>query len=343
MSEALLSSSELEGPGTVCLPTIPTLPPIEIPQSNIHSSSITVDNVTTLSVPDVDDTLPNSAKFSEESYATACSSPVAIHSESQIDDVLESTHFTQIVSPRALLKSLSVDSFIREQRRRDSGSISPTDTTSALTAGTHSNHERLSAIDPDMDYWRSTLRSDPQFYPVATAEQLVNVESTFRTAAQKVRSSSVLGGNTGHVTTEDENESSTHEDTEVERVAATNKVITTSSLRQRLSAPRRAGSMPVTRPLGQLPTQPRVHRDLNSKSKTTITKKPISPNRISNTPSRSSVNRVKTSGLHSTESTRSRSASVGGQSEAAYKRSARRAMNLHIDTENPPVSIFLTC
>lgn len=323
--------------GTHGLPSIPTLPPIEIPHSDLSPALTSSGSGSKAYRRESEDNQPSSAALSEESYATACSSPLATPAEYFGDGVMADSRPQQSASSRVLSKSFSVDSFARDQQLRSSGSTSPTD--SMRTAGPSSNKNRLSIIESEVvERWRAMeaeQRPAPQQRPSSSSG------SGIRGFASRVRRQSRLHHpSAGNRTREDEIDSSTYEDSEIELGGQENRAVTkTKELRRRLLAPKRSGSTPTPsmNERVQLPAPSRSRRLSsmvpNAKQLLPDTNK-AAATQVANGPLRSPVLRSQASAPTSLSSPRIRAQTLNHKPDDHTKRPARPPVALHIDTEN---------
>lgn len=347
MQADFLAPSLPDPQGTHRLPSIPTLPPIEIPQPDPSTTADSSGNRSISHSQESEDNQPSSAALSEESYATACSSPLATPAEYFGADALNISPSVQSGTSRALSKSLSVDSFVRDQQQSGSGTASPTD--SMRTAGPSRNKNRLSIIEPEMvERWRTVGAEQHSNIAALQPRPSASSPSGFRGFASRVKRHSRLhrpsAGNRG---IEDEFDSSAYEDSEHEygnqgsRAAAKAK-----ELRRRLLTPKRSGSTPLPgmQDRVQLPAPSRSRR----LSSFTSTAKQSSPEAnkliathtaVKTTPLRSPTLRSQASAPTSLASPKSRRHSSEHRLDDQVKRPGRHPVALHIDTENLSVRL----
>ncbi|KAH8118477.1 ras GEF [Phellopilus nigrolimitatus] len=307
------------------LPTIPSLPPIEIPRTNLHPPHNALGDSSSLRVPESDDNQALSGRRSEESFTTAYTSPLAVNSaDSFTAEVLNATQSMHTPpSLRSIPKSLSVDSFVREQQqRRDSAGASPVET--LRSAGPSKTHNRLSSVDPRMGR-RLTEESPEKLLPVAPG---------LRTLAQRVKRR--------YSTAEDEPESSAYEDSEFEQGHSGGKVVgRAGEMRKRLATPKRSGSMPMSKMPPQLviPTQPtrKVPGVSPAASLANINTAHNAP-RAQVAPEKSPTLRTKASAPTPLDTTRGRSQSISTHSDDSTIKKAKPSSLLHIDTEISPIN-----
>ena len=114
---------------------------------------------------------------------------------------------------RSLPKSLSVDSFVREQQQRDVVGTSPSEP--LQSAGTSKSYSRLSSVDPSLERWRAEQQSE---HPALTTD-IPSIPSKgtsgpeLRTLVQRVKRHSRRSGPQTNFS-EDDIESSPYEDSE---------------------------------------------------------------------------------------------------------------------------------
>ena len=239
---------------------------------------------------------------------------------------------------RSLPKSLSIDSFVREQQQRDVVGTPPSEP--LRSAGTSKSHSRLSSIDPSLERWRGEQQSE---HPALTTDILPIPSkgasgSELRTLVQRVERHSRHSGPQTNFS-EDDIESSPYEDSEFEQGSSgggkhPNRMADT---RRRLMTPKRSGSVPVQK-TSQGPTRSRkstgagAHPPL-ANINTSIN---VVPSVI---PENSPPLRTKASAPTPLDSNRSRSRSIGNQSDDSAIKKVNTSP-LHVDTENPPVSHY---
>lgn len=384
------SSAASDGPSR--LPSIPTLPPIQIPRNTLHPSPS--------SAPDgglgaatkgasslrADDPQPSSTR-SEDSFATARTSDspsdVAPPDTGSTAFTARGAQGPSSASPaspppppplsgsgsgtlRTLPKSLSVDSFHREQRQQRDGALPDYEASRASSPGSKA-HSRLSTTDPPAErpatssgisVSESVVRPAPPPLPLvsvpstsSTSTSRISVSAGIRTLAQRVRRRS-RHGHGGSFAEEEENESSAHDDSEFEQgrssstgpggkmnnsnVAGKASEAQTPS-RRRLVPPKRSGSMPSSRSpiaspaarnrkgtVGAHPTLPSINTAIAIAQTNVVTDSPSL--------------RSKASAPTPLDTSRSRSHSIGAQSdESIYKRSKMQA-STSADIDRPPVS-----
>lgn len=275
-------------PGPRNLSSIPSLPPIEIPRPTFVSSKH--DPSSALSTMDSDDPAPSSAHLSEESYATAYTSPFPVTAGDSYKDDLAIGTFKPFDrgahqgSPgvRGLAKSMSVDSFIKERRVEQlpfdsdntTRSASPADSvsTSLRTIGPSSQH-RLSAGDSETDHGQhgqhgqyeqgsSNAHSRPPSTPPTS--KLPDLPSTpptpgrsdttvHRSSSRRMNRVSNVGGRSFAPMTEDDPDSSP-EDSDFEPILSgrSSLIQTRDNLRRQALGPKRSGSLPSS---SALPTK----------------------------------------------------------------------------------------
>ena len=239
---------------------------------------------------------------------------------------------------RSLPKSLSIDSFVREQQQRDVVGTPPSEP--LRSAGTSKSHSRLSSIDPSLERWRAEQQSE---HPALTTDiPLIPSKGAsspgLRTLVQRVKRHSRHSGPQMNFS-EDDIESSPYEDSEFEQGSSgggkhPNR---TADTRRRLMTPKRSGSVPVQK-TSQGPTRSRkstgagAHPPL-ANINTSIN---VVPSVI---PENSPPLRTKASAPTPLDSSRSRSRSIGNQSDDSAIKKVNTSP-LHVDTENPPVSHY---
>ncbi|THH12356.1 hypothetical protein EW145_g71 [Phellinidium pouzarii] len=320
-------------PGNIRLPTIPTLPPIQIPRSSLQSSLSALSDGASLNVSESYPKQILSPKLSEESFTTACTSPVVTNeTDSFTAEVLNATHSMHgNPSLRTLPKSLSIDSFVREQQQhRENAATEP------VRAGALSkSHNRLSSIDPSMERRRSEQASERES-PGSPPTPKPSVAPNIRTLGPRRSLHDVLA--------EDEYESSTYEDSEFEQGYLEGRAVgRVGDMRRRLvPPPKRAGSMPVSKMSNQPSVSARTrkvpgasHYPVLSNINTSITSV-----RSSATPEWSPLLRSKISVATPLDAVRSRSRSIGTQSDDAAVRNAKSMRPLSTELENPPKDVI---
>ena len=329
------------------LPFIPSLPPLDIPRSNFHSSFSSLDpHPSSARPPKSDDPFPNSAQLSVESFTTACSSPVAppntAPDASSNDNNQSAAHTPTAQSPstRSLPKSLSVDSFVREQHHQRDATIVLPDPSRSV--GQSKSHSRLQSFDPKMEQRQSGQssgrKSTEQQRPPPPMPPRNLSAPALRTLAQRVKRQSRQSGRVHK--SEDDIESSPYEDSEFEQghSGGGKVLLKASQMRRRLTTPKRAGSMPMSRDSSQ------THRSASKMGFAALPAelKNIAPaiaaNPLPPPAERSPQLRSKASAPTPLEATRrGRSFSIGTQSDDSSVKKAKPPLPLHVDTDRPPV------
>lgn len=271
-------------PGPRNFSSIPPLPPIEIPRPTFVSSKRD-DASSTPSAMDSDDPGPSSAHLSEESYATAYTSPFPVTAGDAYEDDEDVDPFKAVtVDPsihdglpgvRGLAKSMSVDSFIKkraEQQRpfdldNSTRSASPADSvsTSLRTVGPSSQH-RLSSEGDYMQYEQgpsnNNRHSRPPTSPPATMlpelppsrPQTTGRLTLHRSNSRRMNRVSSVGGRSFAPMTQDDPDSSP-EDSDFEPMQSNRGgplSQTRDELRRQALGPKRSGSLPSS---SALPTK----------------------------------------------------------------------------------------
>ena len=328
------------------LPSIPTLPPIEIPRPNIQSALNPSDgNGTTLRAPENDDGLPSSGQLSAESFMTACSSPVVPANapdspQPETSSTSQSTPIGYSPTTRSLSKSFSVDSFVREQQQhREAAGLPPSEPQRAV--GQSKSHSRLQSFDPKMERRQSEQpsgRKSTELPPPLPPRSIA--APALKTLAQRVkrRSRQSVPGQTN--ISEDEVESSPYEDSELEQSRLGGGKVPTkvSNMRRRLTTPKRSGSTPLSRsPSQSQGPRPRKVPGVSPNANLANINTAVA---VQQPPfyERSPQLRTKASAPTPLEATnRARSYSVGTQSDDSSIKKAKPSLVLHIETNNPPV------
>ncbi|KAL5527520.1 hypothetical protein ACEPAG_6321 [Sanghuangporus baumii] len=325
------------------LPSIPSLPPLDIPRSNFTSSpNVLHTNPSSAHPPNSDDVLPNSAELSVESFTTACSSPVAPANTVDSSGSDNPTPTTQSPTARNLSKSLSVDSFVREQHHQRDATVHTALPEASRTVGQSKSHSRLQSFDPKTERRQAEQPSGwkPTDQPPPLPPRNLSAPA-LRTLAQRVKRQSRQSGRVNR--SEDEVESSPCEDSEFEQShSGGGKVLTKASrIRRRLSIPKRSGSMPVSRISSELPgaraRKAAAAIPAELKNITTAIVSHPSP-----THERSHQLRTKASAPTPLEAARrGRSFSIGTQSDDSSVKKAKPPLVLHVDTDRPPNDAIL--
>ena len=332
-------------------PSFPRIPPPHIPKPFSESRSEPLDSGARLDLSSLGQgaskrgLIAGHLSQSVDSFITACSSPINLN-PSDISNMFISAEPPRDVSPlqlspmmRSLPKSLSVDSFVREQQQRDVVGTSPSEP--LRSAGTSKSHSRLSSIDPSLERWRAEQQSE---HPALTTDiPLIPSKGAsspgLRTLVQRVKRHSRHSGPQMNFS-EDDIESSPYEDSEFEQGSSgggkhPNRMADT---RRRLMTPKRSGSVPVQKTSSQGPTRSRkstgagAHPPL-ANINTSIN---VVPSVI---PENSPPLRTKASAPTPLDSNRSRSRSIGNQSDDSAIKKVNTS-SLHVDTENPLVSHY---
>lgn len=276
---------------------------------------------------------------SVDSFITACSSPININPS----DILimsgpgetpgEQAHMQPSPTMRSLPKSLSVDSFVREQQQRDVVGTSPSEP--LRSAGNSKSHSRLSSIDPSLERWRAEQQSE---HPVLVTEvpPLPSKSAPgpgLRTLVQRVKRHSRHSGPQTNIS-EDDIESSPYEDSEFEQGHSGGGKLSTRVMetRRRVMAPKRSGSVPVQKTITTSQTRNRKSTGVGAHPPLANINTSISA--VSTAiPENSPPLRSKTSAPTPLDSTRARSRSIGTQSDDS---SVKKPNTLLVDAETPP-------
>ena len=348
------------------LPKIPPLLPLEIPRNTLDDSEPT-SSEQWLNSPEKDRAGAGSLSVSAESFTTArtSSSPHAVTADDSMNPPAGTQYsptavFSGQTTLHTLPKSTSIDSFVREQRRRrESPYASPItpealqETPTASGSLASKRHSRLQSVDPSSSRYCSEI--DKQTQSTQTANQGVYPKpsgpSTLRALAMRVKGTSRVLGSSGVPASEDDLESSPYDDSEFEQghSRAGRKISEAQyqhQQQQRMSSstltPKRTGSVSVSRTSSRSSTPrnrvaPAPGHNVNLASINTAVaaaaRSDVVPEYVS-PPLRSKLSEPASLDTAS----RSRSYSVGTQSDDSTARKSRSPAMLHIDTNNPPVS-----
>ncbi|KAI5124751.1 hypothetical protein M0805_005385 [Coniferiporia weirii] len=307
-------------PSNIRLPTIPTLPPIQIPRSSIPRPSPHAPDDNALRVPESDDNQPISARHSDESFATACTSPLVADETSSGAETLDATHpMHDHSSLRTLPKSLPVDSFVRERQDRRDAKAPLAEPLRA--AGSSKRHSRLPSVDPESSgQWRIEQLPERSLVSATSSPRHPISPSIHSLIQRRSRRSDFA-------MMEDEIESSAYEDSEFEQGHSGDGRVgeRAGEMRRRLIPPKRSGSMPVSRasPQPLIPPRTRKVPSVNPHPILTNINTTITTIRPTTIPERSPPLRSKASAPTPLDPSRSRSRSIGAQSDDAVIKKAR--------------------
>ena len=308
------------------LPIIPKLPPLEIPSSaSFDNNDNDDDSVLPLLARNIIDEAPSAsvhASASEESFATACTSPIRSPTSSADLGLIG------IPPPRpsrSLAKSTSVDSFVNQRQDPPLSHPVPKDVSqrSRLPSNPTQPIYRDSVIDPDMDRWRTQRQSTS--LPSSQKQPSFSVQNKF---LQRTRAS-------GRIMATVDSEESMYEDSEAELSGASTS---NDPLRRRLMSVRE-----LSRPHG-IDTTPRTQALSATVSLTSLTSAHLvqrtqtRPTAFSNASIRSDP-----SSSQLPDSTRARSQSLGAQIDAHTRRNpSRMTKPMTTNAVETPVRTFHT-